>query len=101
MPPPGRVAFSSQSGALGLAVLERGQERELGLSSFASIGNRADITGNDFLEKPFRDQALLDTVHGRDVEIVAAFESAVADGMNVINFSGGGDPRRGGAVVAV
>jgi acetyl coenzyme A synthetase (ADP forming)-like protein len=48
--PPGNVGFSSQSGALGLAVLERAAERGLGLSSFVSIGNKADISSNDLLE---------------------------------------------------
>ena len=48
--PSGSVGFSSQSGALGLAVLERGEERELGLSGFASIGNKADVSSNDLLE---------------------------------------------------
>jgi acetyl coenzyme A synthetase (ADP forming)-like protein len=48
--PPGNVGFSSQSGALGLAVLERAAERRLGLSSFVSIGNKADISSNDLLE---------------------------------------------------
>jgi acetyl coenzyme A synthetase (ADP forming)-like protein len=48
--PPGNVGFSSQSGALGLAVLERASERRLGLSSFVSIGNKADISSNDLLE---------------------------------------------------
>jgi acetyl coenzyme A synthetase (ADP forming)-like protein len=49
-PPPGRIGFVSQSGALGLAMIDIAVDRGLGLSSFASIGNRADITGNDFLE---------------------------------------------------
>jgi acetate---CoA ligase (ADP-forming) len=49
-PPPGSVAFVSQSGALGLALAEFAEERRLGVSSFASVGNRADVTGNDFLE---------------------------------------------------
>jgi acetate---CoA ligase (ADP-forming) len=49
-PPPGNVAFVSQSGALGLALAEFAAERRLGVSSFASVGNRADLTGNDFLE---------------------------------------------------
>lgn len=49
-PPPGHVAFVSQSGALGLALAEFAEERRLGVSSFASVGNRADVTGNDFLE---------------------------------------------------
>jgi acyl-CoA synthetase (NDP forming) len=48
--PSGNVGFSSQSGALGLAVLERASERQLGLSAFVSIGNKADISSNDLLE---------------------------------------------------
>jgi acetyl coenzyme A synthetase (ADP forming)-like protein len=48
--PAGNVGFSSQSGALGLAVLERAAERRLGLSSFVSVGNKADISSNDLLE---------------------------------------------------
>ena len=48
--PAGSIGFSSQSGALGLAVLERGEERELGLSAFVSIGNKADVSSNDLLE---------------------------------------------------
>ena len=50
MPPPGNVAFATQSGALGLALIEFAAERGIGVSSFASIGNRADITANDLLE---------------------------------------------------
>jgi acetate---CoA ligase (ADP-forming) len=48
--PPGNVGFSSQSGALGLALLERASERGLGLSAFVSIGNKADVSSNDLLE---------------------------------------------------
>ncbi len=50
MPEPGNVGFVSQSGALGLAFIELSADRNLGLSSFASVGNRADITANDLLE---------------------------------------------------
>src|SRR5262249_57544708 len=50
MPPAGRVAFSSQSGALGLAILELATERGVGLSSFVSVGNKADVSSNDLLE---------------------------------------------------
>jgi acetate---CoA ligase (ADP-forming) len=49
-PPAGRVAFSSQSGALGLAILAAAQRLGLGLSSFASIGNKADISSNDLVQ---------------------------------------------------
>jgi acetate---CoA ligase (ADP-forming) len=48
--PPGNIGFSSQSGALGLAVLERAADRRLGLSAFVSVGNKADISSNDLLE---------------------------------------------------
>ena len=49
-PPAGQIAFSSQSGALGLAILEQAQELNLGLSTFASVGNKADVSANDLLE---------------------------------------------------
>ena len=48
--PAGRIGFSSQSGALGLALLEKATERRLGFSSFVSIGNKADVSSNDLLE---------------------------------------------------
>jgi acetyl coenzyme A synthetase (ADP forming)-like protein len=49
-PPAGPVAFSTQSGALGIAVLESARQLNLGLSSFVSVGNKADISTNDLIE---------------------------------------------------
>ena len=49
-PPAGPIAFSSQSGALGLAILEYAQQLHLGISSFVSVGNKADVSSNDLLE---------------------------------------------------
>jgi acetyl coenzyme A synthetase (ADP forming)-like protein len=49
-PPEGRIGFLSQSGALGLAVIDHVIGRGLGLSSFLSVGNKADISGNDALQ---------------------------------------------------
>jgi acetyl coenzyme A synthetase (ADP forming)-like protein len=49
-PPAGNIGFSSQSGALGLAMLEAAESRGLGLSAFVSIGNKADVSSNDLLE---------------------------------------------------
>jgi len=49
-PSTGNIAFLSQSGALGLAMLEYAKQLNLGLSNFVSIGNRADISSNDLLE---------------------------------------------------
>ena len=48
--PPGNIGFSSQSGALGLALLEACESRGLGLSAFVSIGNKADVSSNDLVE---------------------------------------------------
>lgn len=49
MPPVGRTAFVSQSGALGLSVLDYAKEYGIGISQFASIGNKPNISGNDLL----------------------------------------------------
>ncbi|HEY6868103.1 MAG TPA: CoA-binding protein, partial [Candidatus Eisenbacteria bacterium] len=54
-PPAGRVAFSSQSGALGLAILETATTLNLGISHFVSVGNKADVSGNDLIEYWERD----------------------------------------------
>jgi acetyltransferase len=48
-PIPGHVGFISQSGALGVAVLELSQKKGLGFSSFVSTGNKADVGDVDCL----------------------------------------------------
>lgn len=50
VPGRGRVGFFAQSGALGVALLESARGRNLGLSTFVSAGNRADVSGNDLLQ---------------------------------------------------
>ena len=49
-PLPGRIGFLSQSGALGIAVIEHATRLGLGLSTFISVGNKADISGNDLIQ---------------------------------------------------
>ena len=49
MPAPGPVALATQSGALGLAAVEFATRRGLGFSSVVSLGNKADLSGNDLL----------------------------------------------------
>jgi acetyl coenzyme A synthetase (ADP forming)-like protein len=49
-PSRGRIAMQSQSGALGIAILERSARIGLGVSSFVSVGNKADVSGNDLLQ---------------------------------------------------
>lgn len=48
-PPAGNIAMSSQSGALGIAILEYASRNGLGISQFVSVGNKADVSGNDLL----------------------------------------------------
>ncbi|WP_137724772.1 bifunctional GNAT family N-acetyltransferase/acetate--CoA ligase family protein [Prescottella subtropica] len=50
LPEPGKVGFFCQSGALGIAILDQAAKRQLGLSTFVSAGNRADVSGNDLLQ---------------------------------------------------
>ena len=49
LPPFGRVAFVSQSGALGLSVLDYAREYGIGFAQFVSVGNKADVSSNDLL----------------------------------------------------
>ena len=49
-PPSGTIALSSQSGALGIAILRLAAQRHIGLSAFVSVGNKADVSSNDLLE---------------------------------------------------
>jgi acyl-CoA synthetase (NDP forming) len=48
-PPPGGVSMLSQSGALGLAMLDRAVELHMGIANFVSVGNKADVSANDLL----------------------------------------------------
>ncbi|GAA1981849.1 GNAT family N-acetyltransferase [Kitasatospora viridis] len=50
LPAPGPFGVFCQSGAIGVALLEAVHRRGLGVSSFASVGNRADVSGNDLLQ---------------------------------------------------
>jgi acyl-CoA synthetase (NDP forming)/GNAT superfamily N-acetyltransferase len=49
VPPPGGLAVASQSGGVGIAFLDLARELGLGVSSFISLGNKADVSGNDLL----------------------------------------------------
>lgn len=49
-PRPGRVGFASQSGALGIELLAEAERLGLGISTFVSMGNKADVSGNDLLQ---------------------------------------------------
>lgn len=76
MPEKGGIAFVSQSGALGVAILDWAIKRDIGLSSFVSIGNKADITfGNmiDYLEKD------------EDTKAICLYIEGLKDGRGFLN----------------
>jgi acetyl coenzyme A synthetase (ADP forming)-like protein len=60
---PGHVGFLSQSGGVGIALIEEARRAGVGLSSFVSVGNKVDLSGNDLLryweDDPATDVALL------------------------------------------
>jgi acyl-CoA synthetase (NDP forming)/GNAT superfamily N-acetyltransferase len=49
-PPAGNVGVMAQSGGVAIALIERARELELGISSLVSVGDKADLSGNDFLQ---------------------------------------------------
>ncbi|MEW2606892.1 GNAT family N-acetyltransferase [[Kitasatospora] papulosa] len=55
-PKAGRIGLFTQSGAIGIALLSGLHRRGAGLSAFISAGNRADVSGNDFLQYWYEDQ---------------------------------------------
>lgn len=57
VPPAGSFGLFAQSGALGIAVLASAERRGLGISTFASAGNRVDISGNDLMQYWLDDEA--------------------------------------------
>ena len=57
MPARGRVAFFCQSGALGVSIMSDLVGRGVGLTSFVSAGNRADVSGNDLMQYWYSDEA--------------------------------------------
>ncbi len=56
-PPAGNIGMSSQSGALGLAILDYVHGRNIGISTFVSVGNKADVSSNDLLAYWAEDQS--------------------------------------------
>lgn len=58
LPPAGHAAFVSQSGAMGLSVLDYAREYGIGISQFVSVGNKPDVSGNDLLEAWEHDPAV-------------------------------------------
>lgn len=75
MPPPGNVAFLSQSGALGAAILDWLAEYNIGMSKFVSYGNAADVKEWELLEYLVEDS---------ETKVIMMYIEGVEDGRNLL-----------------
>lgn len=78
LPPPGRVAFFSQSGALGVAIIDWAIENNFGFSKFVSFGNKADLNEIDFLEYFAKDS---------DTDVILGYIEDVVDGKKFLKVA--------------
>src|SRR4030065_1534209 len=73
----GKMAFCSQSGAIGAAVLNSLRETDIRFSQFISVGNKADVTENDLLEYWEKD---------KNVSVITYYLESFEDGENFIKY---------------
>ncbi len=78
LPPEGKVAFFSQSGALGVAIIDWAIENNFGFSKFVSFGNKADLNETDFLEYFAKDP---------DTDVILGYIEDVIDGKRFIEIA--------------
>jgi acetyl coenzyme A synthetase (ADP forming)-like protein len=78
VPPTGGIAFMSQSGALGTAILDWAAGVGIGLSAFVSLGNKADLDESDLLEAWTDDE---------DTKVVVAYLESIADGRRFVDVA--------------
>ena len=77
-PPQGPMAFMSQSGALGTAILDWAQAGRLGLAKFVSLGNKADVSETDLL------QAWADD---KDTKVILIYSEGLPNGQEFIKVA--------------
>ncbi|MEM2587486.1 MAG: acetate--CoA ligase family protein, partial [Candidatus Bathyarchaeia archaeon] len=78
MPPPGNIAFISQSGALGSAILSWAIRNEIGFTKFISLGNEADLNATDFIEALGEDE---------DTRVIGLYIEGVKEGGRFIEVA--------------
>jgi len=78
MLPKGRMSFFSQSGALGVAILDWAMGRNVGFSKFISLGNKADLSETDFIEYLSEDNG---------TDIILGYIEDVADGKRFMDIA--------------
>ncbi len=78
MPRPGNIAFFSQSGALGTAILDVAVGEDIGLSRFISYGNKADVDETDLIEALGRD---------RETDVILGYVESIDDGRKFMDVT--------------
>ena len=73
---PGNIGFISQSGALGGSLVNRAQDKNIGLSYFISSGNEADLGVSDFIEYL--------VLHDEKTKVIAALIEGFKDGSKFV-----------------
>lgn len=76
--PKGRLAFFSQSGALGIAILDWAIGNKVGFSKFISLGNKADLNETDFIEYFIKDP---------ETDIILGYIEDVVDGRRFLEIA--------------
>jgi acetyltransferase len=78
MLPKGRLSFFSQSGALGIAILDWAIGNKIGFSKFISLGNKADLNETDFIEYFINDP---------ETDIILGYIEDVVDGRKFLEIA--------------
>ena len=78
MLPKGQIAFFSQSGAMGIAIMDWAIGNEIGFSKFISLGNKADLSEIDFIEYFIDDP---------DTDIILGYLEDVVDGKRFMDVA--------------
>jgi len=78
LPPDGRIAFFSQSGALGVAIIDWAIQNNFGFSKFVSFGNKADLNETDFLEYFAKDE---------DTDVILGYIEDVVNGKKFLEIA--------------
>ena len=75
LPEPGQVAVLSQSGAMCTAILDWAHQERLGFARFISLGNKSDVTEDDFLEE---------WTSSNEISTVVGYLESISDGERFI-----------------
>ena len=101
----GGIAIASQSGGVGIAVAAEADRRRAGLSSFVSMGDKVDVSGNDLLRLWADDETtrvvLLHLESFGDPVRFARVAHAVSRRKPVVALKSGGSPREQALVGAL